>query len=157
MFYFHVSPLVDHPIGSIIPPGRYGQSCRIFLNGGQPPDHNSLMNGLIWEVALETARLSVNPDLPSRLNCVFACTTSDAAIAFRNRYRHKTFPIFKIEADEQTPIFVGDLDVISNSARGRPMIDVWSEGAVNYWTQIPPGATEILIGGPVKVVGKLSL
>lgn len=152
--YYHVS-VIDHAIGTILQPGRSGLQYRQYVTGGGvvPANHHNAYN-LTWETVLEaTRRLSV-PHFPSRLNCIFATTTEDAAKAFRDKWRAGS-PIFKIDVAEDIPTFIGDLGSLNNSKPGDTFIDYWIETAIKYWKDQPPGATEILIGGPVKIVQKI--
>ena len=151
--YYQVSPLADHPIGTVIQPGRAGQQYRRFVKGVAPGPSQDLMSGLVWEAVLEAARLAIDPSLPSRLNCVFGFKTKEAAVAFRDRHRPPGTPIFKIEAVSGSPVFAGDLDLITSTAAGA-IVDIWSQGAVKYWRDQPAGVSEVLIGGPVTIVEK---
>lgn len=151
--YFHVSPHTNHPVGTIIEPGRYGGFIRSTVTGG-PLQADFLLNNLVWEAVLETARLGLPNPPPSRLNCVFGCTTHETARAFRKRFRPNA-PIYRIAVKKDIPTFLGNLDLISRLHNGA-LVDVWSRGALSYWTEQPSGATEVLIGGPVKVVERLT-
>jgi hypothetical protein len=152
--YFHVSP-VDHPIGTVLSPGRAGiQYRRYVTNGNLAPQNHKEAYELTWESVLETARRLSAPTAPSRLNCIYGCTTLAAAQAFRDKYRSGA-PIFKIKVSKSTPTFFGDLEGLSNAKPGEPFLDKWVETAIKYWAQEPKGATEVLIGGAVTVSTKV--
>jgi hypothetical protein len=152
--YYHVSP-IDHPIGTVIKPGRAGQQYRRYvMNGTAAPQTHKDAYELTWETVLETSRRLAAPDSPSRLQCVYACTTLKAAQVFRDKFRVGS-PIFKVNVNRKTPTFIGDLESLSNAKTGDPFLDTWVETAIKYWTAQPKGATEVLIGGDVTVVSKV--
>lgn len=151
--FYHVSP-IDHAIGVVLQPGRHGTIHNRFVKGGRlAPTHHKEFYELTWEAVLETARLLVNPDLPSRLDCIFASSTLVAARAFRDTFR-KDGHIFEIEARDNSATFFGDIDGISNTNDGETFLHIWTSAAVRYWKDQPPGVTEVLIGGPVTIISK---
>lgn len=151
--YFHVSE-VDHPIGTVLQPGRFGTSMRQIVKGGSvAPANMQVAYSLTWEAVLETARLLMAPNSPSRLNCLFACDTMKGATVFRDKYRAGAF-IFQLNVASEVAIHVGDFDLISSTESG-PFIDVWSSGAIRYWRTAAKGSHEIIIGGPAKVTKKI--
>jgi hypothetical protein len=153
--FYHVSP-VDHPIGMVIQPGNYGSLySRYVQKGNICPQTPQQFFELTWESVLETARLLAAPQLPSRLNCVFACTTLESAVAFRDRFRSGAF-VFEIEASDDAPVHRGDISSISNTLAGEALIVIWSRTAAKYWTDASPKVTEVIIGGPVSIVRKIS-
>ncbi len=152
--YYHVA-LVDYEPGAVIQPGRTGAFYKRYVQGGNiAPQNPKEAYQLTWEAALETARRLIDPALPSRLNCVYACTTQKAAEQFRDKYRPGA-SIFMVKVSPSTPTFVGDLDGISNTKAGEAFLDTWVETSIRYWTVQHNAATEILIGGPATVIGKV--
>ena len=83
--YFHVSP-VAHQVGTILEPGRHGDKIRQFHYGNYAADADSF-SLVMREMLLETARVAVANDAPSRLNCVFVTSNIQFARMFRDGYR----------------------------------------------------------------------
>src|SRR6218665_3156056 len=120
--YYHVSP-IDHPIGTVLSPGRAGEQYRRFIKGGnQAPQNINEAYALTWESVLETARRLIDSSLPSRMSCVYASTSKTAAAAFRDQFRPGAH-IFEIDVAEDTPSFRGDLDGITNTKNGDTFLD----------------------------------
>jgi hypothetical protein len=142
--YYHIST-VPHPSGFVIQHGRFGS---LFTNRPATVDDGFVMT---WEAVLETARRLVAPTAPSRLNCLFACETLGAAKTFQSNYR-KAGTILKVEAGIEVPTFSGNFDLISNAQAGS-FIERWASNAIKYWGEPPDGMVEVIIGGPVTVVG----
>jgi hypothetical protein len=72
-------------VGEIIQPGKWGRETLAFAARGRRGIQNdSDAINLIWEAALEAARLVRFPDAISRLDCVFACFWEEDARAFRD-------------------------------------------------------------------------
>ncbi len=118
------------------------------------PGSANVFYDLTWEAVLETARVLVAAHQPSRLNCIYACTTLAAAEAFRNAFRAGG-AIFEIAVADEVPIFQGDLASLGSAKAGEPFLDVWVRVATRYWTDQPPGVTEVLIGGSATILAKV--
>jgi Protein of unknown function (DUF2441) len=146
--FFHVAP-AGLAAGTVLQPGVWGRHIRQWERGGAIFNNHAEAYILLWEVVLEAVRQSIAPDVPSRLDCVFACRSQADAIAFRNRFR-STQKIYSIEVATGIPTFVADYEVIANSIAG-PLVDSFVGQALRYWTQKPEGMQEILIGGPAIV------
>ena len=58
--------------------------------------------------------------------------------------------------DEATPKHRGDYSLISEAYPHVPYIDYMSQGVARYWTQEPRKIIEVLVGGPIRVVGVAS-
>jgi hypothetical protein len=144
--YYHVST-VTHPPGFVIPHGRFGS---LFTNRPATVEDGFVMT---WEAVLETARRLVAPTAPSRLNCLFACDTLSAAKTFQSNYR-KAGTILKVEVGIEVPTFSGNFDLIS-FAQGGSFIERWASNAIQYWGEPHDGMVEVVIGGPVTVVGPI--
>lgn len=148
---FHVSGQQRH-IGETLTPGHLGSVVRRFHPGGPFPDVGDL-NFILWEVALETARLASAPNAPSRTKCLFAFEAIEPAMRFVEKYR-KHGSIYGIEYDAETArTHRADFNAISTLTRAEPYVDYMSRCAQSYWT---PSAdcsfAEILIGGPITIV-----
>jgi hypothetical protein len=105
---------------------------------------------LIWEAALEAARLVRFPEAVSRLDCVFACFRQEDARAFRDRFRagHK---IYRVELiDPETPVTIGDYGAITDAEPG-PYVEMAAQIAAMYWNATQLRFPEALIGGAVRV------
>lgn len=142
--------------GSVIEPGNWGSAIDLFGY------KHSLFTR---ENTLENVRREVAPNLPSRLNCVFAFPTANDARAFQHRefsgfggdYLYEVTP-----EDEQPNIVTVRLDYLENMEG----LDIGRAEA--YWKQgyrpgdrpvfIDPrvgevaGLQEVLIGSPVRIV-----
>jgi hypothetical protein len=109
---------------------------------------------LIWEGALEAARLAHFPAAVSRLDCVFACFREEDARVFRDRFRPDR-KIYRVELiDPDTPVTIADYGAITEAELG-PYVEMAARMAVHYWKAMQPRFPEALIGGPVRVAGCL--
>jgi hypothetical protein len=95
------------------------------------PEESDAVN-LIWEGALEAARLARFPDAVSRLDCVFAWFREEEAQAFRDRFRpdHKVYRVELIDPD--TPVTIADHGAITDAEAG-PYVEMAARMAVPYW------------------------
>lgn len=146
--FLHVAP-AGLQRGHVVQPGWWGRCSRQWQKGGQTFTNHQDAYILVWEVALETARRTLRPNAPSRLNCVFACCSQSEAVIFRDRFRPNN-QVNSIEVGSNVSQFVADYDVITNSIDG-PFVDTFVDQALHYWTKPPAGMREVLIGGPVTV------
>lgn len=146
---YHVAPN-GAVIGEHLVHRRYGTAARQFgpsntaINGGD-------LGALMWEMALETARLALAPGAVSRLDCLFACETEDMARAFRDRFRAGS-AIYAVEPWADAKMYRGDYGLISNNVPGGPYLDFMPPIAVSYWTKPPGEEVEVLVGGPADVI-----
>ena len=53
-------------------------------------------------------------------------------------------------------MYRGDYGLITHTKRSAPYIEYMSADALRYWTALPTGMVEVLVGGPVRVVGVLA-
>jgi hypothetical protein len=83
---FHVGKPGLAP-GTVLHPGNWGKRTREFSPAGKVLTNATDAQNLMWELALETARLLSAPNSPSRLDCVFTCETLADAQAFRDQFR----------------------------------------------------------------------
>jgi hypothetical protein len=148
--YFHVSPVV-HAAGSVVAAGNWGKATRQFGRGLRSLEVMDDAKTVTWETALELARQTLKPDAPSRLDCVFACTTETDAITFRDRFR-KGAQIYEVSVSQETPIYLGDYDVITTFTADGPFLDAWVNRSILYWTSAPIGLVEVVIGGSVNII-----
>jgi hypothetical protein len=151
--FFHVSA-TDHPIGTTLQPGRFGELVRAPRVRQTNVDAQG-MGTLAWESSLEVARCCLAPQAPSRLACVFATPTLQEAQQFRQRLRAGAH-IFQIEAVDATLVHLADFESITTLPTGKPFLDCYVDAAMAYWVQASVSTLrEALIGGPVNVVRKL--
>lgn len=161
--YFHVSPKT-WSVGEVIEPGHYGRTTLNTSDGqinptpdkdGSPGVPVGIAFILMRETAVEAARRAGHPGAPSRLNCVFVTTTIEDARAFRDRFRPGAH-LFEVNVIDDCPRHSGNFEAITRPTRGAPYVPTFAEMAVSYWRDQPtgPGLVEILIGGPVTVIGQ---
>ena len=150
--FFHVAG-PGLRVGEIIQPGKWGRETLAFAQRGRRGiQQDSDAINLIWEAALEAARIVRFPEATSRLDCVFACFREEDARAFRDRFRpdHKIYRVELIEPD--TPVTIADYGAITDAEAG-PYVEMAARMAVPYWNPTQPRFPEALIGGAVRVTG----
>ncbi|WKL21285.1 hypothetical protein QYR00_05830 [Agrobacterium tumefaciens] len=152
--YFHVSPAA-HEAGTILEPGRHGDFIRRFQYGVYASDADTF-SLVMREMLLETARVAVASDAPSRLNCVFVASTIEFARMFRDGYRHGA-SILSVEP-QGAPLAprACSFSLISTPKNGTPSyISYMPTEAVQYWTTPAPEGDliELLYPGPLRVIG----
>jgi hypothetical protein len=150
---YHVS-LAQLAAGQVLQPGAWGRVTRRFRRKGNALTNLGDAKILAWESCLETARRTLVPKAPSRLDCVFACETLVGAASFRARFRTNANGIEPVSA--ASPTFTADYDLITD-AGDEPFVDTWVERSIRYWTSAPKGIAEVLIGGDVRVVQQIQL
>jgi len=149
--FFHVT-IASLWAGDIIQPGRFGTTLRQFRPGGPYPSANDL-GTVLWELALESARQSIDPELPSRLDCVFACTTFADAAFFRSNFK-RDGSILEVElVHPESRLHHGCFGILASYKSSEPYMDFLPQAARRYWTDKPTGAAEVVVGGPLRVVG----
>ena len=147
--FFHVAQ--ELRVGEIVAPGRWGRETLAYGTRSRRGirEESDAVN-LIWEGALEAARLARFPEAVSRLDCVFAWFREEEARVFRDRFRpdHK---IYRVELiDPETPVTIADYGAITQAEAG-PYVEVAARMAIPYWNPIQPRFPEALIGGAVRV------
>lgn len=143
MPYFHCAP-IRLGAGSIIEPGNWGRIKRQFE---QLPTTN------YREIALEFGRLALNPEAPSRLDCVFCCESRDDAEQYVAA--HSTWSVIhEVEPlDRATPVFRTSWDYIGNINPNVPTpFDQIERDIRSYWAGDPQQNVEVLIGGAMRVL-----
>ena len=148
--FFHATPVLLST-NSIIEPGNWGRFIRAYVPEGQ-----NLVR-MYREMALEGFRRALCPDKPSRLSCLFACRTHDELIAFCRTQKRIYDVHYAVEPiDPATPIHLADYRLISAPAHkaGISSYDAIEANAQAYWAIAPTDAVEVLIGGPVRIVGR---
>lgn len=152
--YFHVSAAA-HEAGTILQPGRHGDKIRQFHYGTYAADADSF-SLVMREMLLETARVAVANDAPSRLNCVFVAGTIEFARMFRDGFRQgATILIVEPEGLPLVPRACS-FSLISTPKNGTPTyISYMPIEAVQYWTTPPADGDliELLYPGPLRVTG----
>ncbi|HEV2897368.1 MAG TPA: hypothetical protein VGX71_05905 [Pseudaminobacter sp.] len=148
MALFHVSDQELSP-EDVLTPGRWGQLIRNFGPGGPLPNQ---LQVLLWEMAIEAARIAIDPRLPSRLNCIFLCETLEHATTFRDQYRPNN-RIFEVApVGEVAALHRGDFYLISTERPIAPYVDYIPAPAVEYWTREPERLPEIVYPAEVLVI-----
>jgi hypothetical protein len=144
--FYHVTP-VDHSLGSVLTPGRFGaavRSARVRQSNVNIGD----LNTLAWESALEVARQCLVPNAPSRLNCVFATPTIEEARQFQQRYRNDFSFIFELHVASRVPIHIADFESITTTTTGKTFLDTFVDAAMAYWICVGDTTLrEVIIGG----------
>jgi hypothetical protein len=152
--FFHVAG-PGLRVHEIIQPGKWGRETLAFAQRGRRGiQQDSDAINLIWEAALEAARIVRFPEATSRLDCVFACFREEDARAFRDRFRpdHK---IYRLELiDPETPVTIGDYGALTDAELG-PYVEMAAQIAATYWNASQPHFPEALIGGPVRVISTM--
>jgi hypothetical protein len=151
--YYHVTT-ADLVPGFQLTPGEWGKKIRSYVAGGPAPTWQTGQT-LLWETALETARLALAPHAPSRLDCVFATQTLDGAREFRDKFRPQG-KIYAVSGSDEH-IFRGDFGAIS---RGYGLtgsyVDTYSKQSVAYWSGTPGDAlVEVLSSATMQVINKV--
>jgi hypothetical protein len=148
--FFHVAP-PGLRVGEIVKPGHWGRKTLAFAPRGRrgiENDGDAIV--LLWEAALEAARLVRFPEAVSRLDCTFACFREEDARAFRDRFK-SAYKIYRIElVDPDTVVTIGDYAAITDTDPG-PYVEVAARKAATYWSAVQPRFPEALIGGDVRV------
>jgi hypothetical protein len=151
--FFHVcSP--DRRIGEVITPGHWGANIRRFQPGGPMPTPDNI-EVVLWEMALEAARVAVNTSLPSRLDCIFAWPDQRLAERFQAKYR----PGFRIAVvvpnGPTAPFHSGDFALISDQQPQAAYTDYMASAATRYWTSNPSDFPEVLYPGELSITALL--
>lgn len=148
--YFHCMGALLSP-GSIIEPGNWGRMVRSY----RPKDGNA--EAAFREMILEAERRVVAPMKPSRLDAVFTCPSDTELWAFMQssgRTREVAYEV--VPVDDAAPLHQADHN-LPLFAAGVPYFDSFAARARAYWTARPPAQNvEVLIGGPVRVLRRLS-
>lgn len=147
---YHVSPAGYGP-GGHFTRGRYGSAARQF-GPATAKIESPQLGAVMWEMAMETARLALAPEAVSRLDCLFTWETLDLARAFRDRFRRGS-AIYEVEPLSDARVYRGDFGLISNNVPSGAFVDFMPPIAVRYWTEPPGEQVEVLVGGPVNVCG----
>lgn len=144
---FHVSTF-EFPKGTVVAPGHWGRKIRAC---SVPSLLDQKAVGL-WELALEAVRMTANPSLPSRLDCIFLTETKEAAIQFRDRFRPdgRIFEVAVWGSESNTRRC--DFDLISTPVPENRAIETMAERARQYWCDDPRGMIEVLYAGHIQIV-----
>lgn len=147
---FHVEPK-GLLAGAVITKGSWGKQIRQFRNGGPLITDNQTAVDMMWEAALETARLLIAPMAPPRFDCVFVCSTRAGAKRFRDTYRPNS-AIYSVEPINKSAVtHIGDFDLLTPGAD--PYVPRMAENSALYWSrQHRPSTPEILVGSDVRVL-----
>lgn len=149
--YFHCLPALLAP-GSIIEPGNWGRMVRAYrLNPQQ-----GISPIAFRETIFEAVRKRVAPTKPSRMACVFACRSEEDIRAFMANDRPFDV-VYEIETVGEPALHIGPHDLpLLQVPPGEQYFDSFESRAETYWTATPPPQrSEVLIGGPVRVLRRL--
>ena len=139
---YHVSSAPFAP-GTLLGPGRFGE---LLARGSQLAPR---------ELALEVVRHASFPGRPSRLWCMFAFPTLEAARGWIATEPDAEQYVVEVQPADGAEVFLGDQLWLEGVAEVPP--PDWLSRAAGYWTGRPadasrPPAWELVIGGPVRVV-----
>jgi hypothetical protein len=117
--------------------------------------NNQVSTQALFEAFLEQSRLLLSPTKPSRLDCVFGLPTEQSAHAYAKKYA-KTNIVYEIEITKpNTPLHEGDYEIAIEPLVGRYFSQLMKRGE-RYWLDQNHDAPELLIGGPVRVISRIS-
>lgn len=146
--YFHGAGALLAP-GSIIEPGNWGRIIRLYTGAA------ASWPNAYKEHVLEQARKEVAPMKPSRLEAVFACPSLEGLRHFLGSTgRHDA--AYEVEPVQDAPTHEADYNIWTIPP-GVAFFDTFPFLARGYWTAAPPPqSTEVLIGGPVRVLRRIA-
>lgn len=104
------------------------------------------------ETILELVRLRDHPEYPSRLACLFAASSYDQALAWRDLFKKEGRPVLQmIQVTTTGPIFAGDATLLP--ATDGTSVQAKLADAANYWANPAEDQrlSEVLLGGRVVV------
>lgn len=150
---FHCAP-IKLGAGSIIEPGNWGR-LHNFHNWANP----QCVARDFAELALDYARKTINPELPSRLNCVFCFDDQNYA---RN-YMAQCAPmsvLHQVEPVERDGLFPSQFRANYNliwvyEKNEQPPLKALETNIQRYWQGNPDTDVEVLVGGAVRVLQPL--
>lgn len=134
-------------VGDIIEPGEWGRTVASTVG------HRFLK----MEQQFETVRRRINPELPSRFDCIFLFDSQDMAMKFQKlkRPNNKLYEVTLLE--EAVPIHVADMMLV------HPELEIWDAQWGNpklYWESANIDSTEIreiLTISPVEIISKINI
>lgn len=132
----------DLRVGHIVEPGEWGHTVT------STPGHRFLK----MEQQFESIRLSLNPELPSRLACIFLFDHPDMASKFQ-RLQRPNDRLYEVRLlIETAPMHAADMMLV------HPELERWNAQWGNprlYWTSANTDTTElreILTTSPVEII-----
>lgn len=137
-------------VGSVILPGNWGRAVKAYRSGFGDP------SVAFRERALEDIRLSEFPDKPSRLAVVFTIENLDDMLGYWSAF-NPTSIVYEVETvDENSKTHRAPWVFDFNDHR-MFYFDGAADMARIYWHGSTEGSFETLIGGPVKVVRRVTM
>ncbi len=135
--------------GSRVGPGNWGRFLRKYTQ--KSGNHWLLTRELVYE----NVRISLFPDKPSRLNCIFICETFEALAHFKNQNGRVFDLTYEVElCQPDMPIHRGDLSLLNFS--DTDTIEIFRAKAELFWSGdniVMPevlSASEIIIKKEIK-------
>lgn len=145
---YHCAPI---PLGegAVIEPGNWGRLLRSQYYTGSGEGTSKI----IFEVAYEAMRLSVNPQAPSRLDCIFCCPTHESAQSYRdaNAVGNLIYRVAIVDARSALHLTSWSLWGLGLGASYQQSQDRIRD----YWISQPTENLEVLVGGSVRVVERM--
>jgi hypothetical protein len=147
MTLFHLSGGLFGP-GSVIIPGNWGRILK-----AQSWQHAQAAK----EVMLETARLRVAPEKPSRLECCFAFLSPEEADRFRPYAGFVHHVLYEVElVDPEKGFSVCDIALMKVDGPLRvDWADAYWNGVVEIAETRPPNIREILTLSALRIIRQL--
>jgi hypothetical protein len=147
--YYHCAP-IRLGAGSIIEAGNWGRLIKTIYKAGE----NDGTSKIIFELAFEAMRVSINPNLPSRLSCLFCCPTLEDAQSFRSSHAPLTIIHRVRKTDPEAAVHHTNWSLwgLGTGANYEA-----SESRIrSYWTDAPTQNIEVLVDCSVEVIEALA-
>lgn len=144
--YFHVSER-PAPLNRALAPGAWGS--KLIKLTGETPYLKAPLAAYFWEMTLETARIAIDPQLPSRRDCHFLWEKIEDAEAFKRQFVPSGTIYTALLEDESAPLHRGNYSLITHNVPDEPFIVYMPEYATRYWTEMPAGVVEVIYSGRV--------
>jgi len=155
--HFTVSELT---VGAVIEPGGFGKNLRKLHQSVPGSDGLLYLRVMVpRELLFEIVRRDVSPELPSRLNCVFACPTNEDADKYQATAGVPAMRRYEVETiDPGCASHIAFLSHCTVSSNVAFMEDMEAK-AVRYWAGVEGDTSkgrEILLGGAVRVLREIT-
>jgi Protein of unknown function (DUF2441) len=145
--YFHCAPIQLAP-GAIIECGNWGRILRLYESA-----NNQVPIQALNEMVLEALRLSIAPEKPSRLNCLFVLPNLEEARKYKKRHC-PTNLIYSVEPIEPSYIaHLGDYEAVIQAHTGR-YFDAALDRFRQYWLSSSPTFPEVLLSCSARVISR---
>lgn len=135
--------------GSVILPGNWGRIVRGYRSGFGDPSI------AFRERALEDIRLTEFPLKPSRLDCVFTIENLDDMLGYWRQF-NSTNIVYEVETINENSNIHRAPWVFDFNDQRMFYFDGAADMARIYWRGSNEGSLETLIGGPVRVLRRVT-